>query len=66
MANMTIYEALGALCSFLDMSSSIGCFSEDELEDQDDLEDEFFTNILDEEDISDDEIFTDLDSEDED
>lgn len=29
---MTIYEALGALCSFLDMSSSIGCFSEDELE----------------------------------
>ena len=32
MANMTIYEALGALCSFLDMSSSIGCFSEDELE----------------------------------
>ena len=32
MANMTIYEALGALCGFLDMSSSIGCFSEDELE----------------------------------
>lgn len=29
---MTIYEALGALCNFLDMSSSIGCFSEDELE----------------------------------
>ena len=40
--------------------------SEEELEEQDDLEDEFFTNILDEEDISDDEIFTDLDSEDED
>ena len=40
--------------------------SEDELEEQDDLEDEFFTNILDEDDISDDEIFTDLDSEDED
>ena len=29
---MTIYEALGTLCNFLDMSSSIGCFSEDELE----------------------------------
>ena len=32
MANMTIYEALETLCSFLDMSSNIGCFSEDELE----------------------------------
>ena len=42
--------------------SDLNEISEDELDDFDDNEDEFFTNILDEEDLPDDKLFEDLDS----
>lgn len=58
MANMTIYEALGALCSFLDMSSSIGCFSEDELEEIEMAESVIQAYINEKESENEDESFT--------